>query len=124
VSPRSSADKSAGYSIEILSDMSPSGDQFLSQEITVKTGHRPGIPVAFLWRGKEYHIQEIWGEWPDYGFGSTQTGRWWQRRHRTYFRVVTEEKEVFDIYIDRGSKRKQWYLYRRVGASSGPVEED
>lgn len=100
--------------------MTSSGDRFQSQEITVRTGHRPGLPEAFLWRGKEYRIREIWGEWPDYGFGRAGKGRWWQRRHRTYFRVVTEDEEVFEIYLDRGSRRKRWFLYRRLGGSSEP----
>jgi hypothetical protein len=93
-------------------------DEFYSQEIQVKAGKKRGIPSAFIWRGKEYRIQEIWGEWPDYGFGPVQKGRWWQRRHRTYFRVVTEAEEVFEIYLDRGGGRKKWFLYRRLKASS------
>lgn len=94
-------------------------DQFYSQEIQVKTDQRPGIPNAFIWGGREYRIQEIWGEWPDYSFGSAQGGRWWQRRHRTYFRVVTEEGELFEIYLERGGKQKRWFLYRRLTESPG-----
>lgn len=94
-------------------------EKFYSQEIQVKAGQKPGIPSAFVWRGREYRIQEVWGEWPDYGFGPLPRGRWWQRRHRTYFRVVTEEGEVFDIYLDRGAKRKKWILYRQLDISPG-----
>jgi hypothetical protein len=101
--------------------MKTSTDEFGSQEIVVRTGSRPAVPEAFQWRGKEYRIREIWGEWPDYGFGTARKGRWWQRRHRTYFRVVTDDDEVFEIYLDRGSRRKRWFLYRRLSGSSGPA---
>lgn len=93
-------------------------NEFYSQEIQVKAGKKRGIPSDFIWRGKKYRIQEIWGEWPDYSFGSAPKGRWWQRRHRTYFRVVTDEGEVFEIYLDRGGGHKKWFLYRRLKASS------
>jgi len=92
--------------------------RFYSQEIQVKTGRKSGIPSAFIWGGREYRIREIWGEWPDFSFGSVTRGRWWQRRHRTYFRVVTESDEVFEIYLDRGARRKKWVLYRRLEVSS------
>jgi hypothetical protein len=88
--------------------------KFYSEQIQVVCDQKPGIPSAFIWRGKRYDIQEIWGEWPDYGFGATSTGRWWQRRHRTYFRVVTDREEVFEIYLDRASHQRQWFLYRRL----------
>lgn len=98
-------------------------NQFYSDEIQVSAAEKPGIPSAFIWRGKKYRIQEIWGEWPDYSFGSAPKGRWWQRRHRTYFRVVTDEEEVFEIYLDRGGGRKKWFLYRRLKASSRDEDE-
>lgn len=95
-------------------------DEFYSQEIQVETGERPGVPRGFTWQGKEYRIQEIWGEWPDYSFGLTLRDRvrWWQRRHRTFFRVVTDGGEVFEIYLDRGGKGKRWILYRRLDSSA------
>lgn len=93
-------------------------DEFCSQEIKVKTGEKPGIPSAFVWRGREYRIQEVWGEWPDYSFGFASGRRWWQRRHRTYFRVVTDEGEVFEIYLERSGKRRKWVLYRKLDSSA------
>jgi len=92
-------------------------EKFYSQEIQVKTCQKSGIPSAFIWRGREYRIREIWGEWPDFGFGSMTQEHWWQRRHRTYFRVVTEDDEVFEIYLDRGARRKKWVLYRQLDTS-------
>lgn len=96
--------------------------EFYSQEIQVIVGEKTGVPTAFIWQGREYRIQEVWGEWPDYGFGAAPRGRWWQRRHRTWFRVVTTEDEVFEIYLDRGRKRKRWYLYRRLDTSAGSAQ--
>jgi hypothetical protein len=102
--------------------MKKSPDTFFSEEIDVQTGPASGRPAAFTWRGRRYAIREIWGEWPDYGFGAAPTGRWWQRRHRTYYRVVTDGEEVFEIYLDRGGHRKQWYLYRSLGTE--PTSEE
>jgi hypothetical protein len=93
--------------------------QFYSDQIQVTPGEKPGTPAAFIWRGRQYNVREIWGQWPDYSFGPLTRGRWWQRRHRTYFRVVTDEDEVFEIYLDRGGREKRWYLYRRRGRASG-----
>jgi hypothetical protein len=101
--------------------MKKSQDNFFSEEIEVETGRSSGRPSAFTWRGRRYEIREIWGEWPDYGFGAVPSGRWWQRRHRTYYRVVTGGDEVFEIYLDRGGHRRQWYLYRCL--SPGPAGE-
>jgi hypothetical protein len=92
--------------------------EFYSQEIQVVRTEKPGLPSAFTWQGKQYQIREIWGEWPDYGFGSLKRGRWWQRRHRTFFRVVTEGGEVFEIYLDRSEKKKKWFLYKRLDETS------
>jgi len=93
-------------------------DEFLGEQIQVTIGDKPGWPSAFIWRQREYHIQEVWGEWPDYGFGAMPSGHWWQRRHRTYFRVITDQDEIFEIYLDHGGGRKRWYLYRRLDPSS------
>jgi hypothetical protein len=91
-------------------------DAFFSQPIEVKVKGIIKKPVSFHWNATEYRISEIWAEWQDAGFGSIPAGRgkWWQRRHRNYFRVVTDSNEVFEIYLDRGGKRPQWYLYRQV----------
>lgn len=92
--------------------------KFYSEQIQVICDRKPGLPSAFIWRGRRYDVQEIWGEWPDYGFGTTSAGRWWQRRHRTYFRVVTDRGDVFEIYLDRASHQRNWFLYRRLGKNS------
>ncbi len=97
--------------------------KFLSERIEVIIGDGVGVPKGFIWRGRTYRIREIWGEWPDYGFGSLKRGRWWQRRHRTYFRVVTEEGEVFEIYLNRGGKNKRWFLYRKLDGSGRSIPQ-
>ncbi|MFQ6091902.1 MAG: DUF6504 family protein [bacterium] len=89
---------------------------FYSQPIEVKVEGRVERPVSFCWHGREYKIREVWAQWHDAGFGPLPpgSGKWWQRRHRNYFRVVTETDEIFEIYLDRGGKRKEWFLYRKL----------
>lgn len=89
---------------------------FYSEPIEVCVQGSIQRPVSFCWQGKEYTILEIWAEWQDAGFGPIKPGRgkWWQRRHRNYYRVVTDTTEIFEIYLDRRKQRKQWYLYRKV----------
>jgi hypothetical protein len=90
--------------------------EFYSDEIEVMKDQENKNPVSFIWRGKEYKIKEVIAFWPE--FSQSKSGakrtRWWQRRHRNYYRVLTEEEEVFEIYYDRGAKRKVWILYTRL----------
>jgi hypothetical protein len=52
-----------------------------------------GRPVAFLWRGQRYRIAVL-GTWH-------LMDRWWdaqQHANRTYWRVVTADFQVFELY--------------------------
>ncbi|NIM07049.1 MAG: hypothetical protein GTO55_10785 [Armatimonadetes bacterium] len=87
--------------------------QLIVEKISVEFDHKPGPPVRFIWRGRTYLIERVMKTWADYGFGTLARGRrWWQRRHRNYYQVVTEEGEEFEFYLDRG--KKEWILYRRL----------
>jgi hypothetical protein len=90
--------------------------EFLSDEIKVIRDEETRNPISFIWRDKEYWIKEIIAFWPDFSYSESgsKRKRWWQRRHRNYYRVLTEEEEVFEIYLDRGSKREAWILYRKL----------
>ena len=46
-------------------------------------------------------------------FGGKRKRRW-HRKHRNYYRVLTEEEEVFEIYFDRGSKDELWILCAKL----------
>jgi hypothetical protein len=92
-----------------------SGLEFHSDEIKVTRDEKTRSPAFFVWRGREYKIKEIIAFWPDYSFPRTgaKRKRWWQRKHRNYYRVLTEENEVFEIYYDRGAKEEVWILYTK-----------
>ena len=95
--------------------------QFFSQEIEVTVSGGIKAPTSFRLGDQEYLISDILEAWHDHGFGLTPLRRrkWWQRRHRNYYRVKTTQGEVFEIYYDRGTslKRpelKKWFLYRQL----------
>jgi hypothetical protein len=124
--------------------------EFYSEEIEVQFAEgpllekRPGLPAAFIWRGREYHVVELHQEWHDYrkrgrsrAFYEKERGAYWvkaSRRRgswgtgRDYYRVLTDTGEVFDIYYDRKplrQKRKgQWILWRRVDLGEGMTGDD
>ena len=95
--------------------------QFFGRQISVTTEGEVKIPVSFRLDEREYAIAEVLDSWHDYGFGKSpaRRKRWWQRRHRTYFRVKTTAGEVYEIYFDRGTrlehiKRNMWFLSRQL----------
>lgn len=92
--------------------------QFLSEKITVVIDRSKRVPASFTWNKKEYKIEEVIAVWQDWGFpkGSPKTRTWRLRHHRNYYRVQTEGDEVFEIYLDRKTKKEEgeWYLYQRI----------
>jgi len=89
---------------------------FFSEEIEVAQDEKTKKPVSFIWRGAEYKVKEIIAFWPDFSYpkSGAKKKRWWQRKHRNYYRILTEQDEVFEIYFDRGSKKEIWILYTRL----------
>ncbi len=96
--------------------------QFFGREVEVTVSGEVKVPASFRLDEREYVISEIIAAWPDHGFGPSaehRKKRWWQRRHRNYYRVKTTEGEVFEIYYDRGTslkypERKKWFLHRQM----------
>ena len=90
--------------------------EFHSEKIEVVRDEKTKSPVSFVWENKEYKIKEVIASWPDYSYSKSGAKRkkWWQRRHRNYYRVLTDEDQVFEIYLDRGSKEEEWILYTRL----------
>jgi hypothetical protein len=88
--------------------------EFIGEPIEIKFERTPWHPTAFVWRDREHAIARVLDAWFDFGWGTLKPRpkRWWQRRHRTYYRVETEAGEVFEIYHDRA--RREWTLYRRL----------
>lgn len=98
--------------------------QFYGREIEVATAGEVRVPISFRLGEQEFAISEVLEAWQDYGFGplAPQRRRWWQRRHRNYFRVRTTDGAVFEIYYDRSGgirhpERRKWFLYRQLGGS-------
>jgi len=92
--------------------------RFISQKIEVKFEQRPGWkePRSFIWKGKEYEIEKILSRWEDHSFGLVPPSdrKWWLRRHRVYYRVRTKGGGVYELYWDRGSKKKDWVLAKEI----------
>jgi len=95
--------------------------QFIGREIKVTLSGEVRVPASFRLDNREYVIAEITEAWHDYGFGRSplRHRKWWQRHHRTYYRVKTTQGDVFEIYYDRGTKpghpeRKKWFLSRQL----------
>ena len=90
--------------------------RFLHEPIAVEFQSKPGPPVSFTWQGRRHQIVRVRRTWFDYGWGPLRPGwgRWWQRRHRTYYVVETEEGAVYELYLDRGSGR--WTLSKELSS--------
>jgi len=89
--------------------------KFIGEKIEVVTSPDEPLPLGFTWREKEYSITEIVRKWQDHGFSNAAPVRNWRtRRHRNVYIVIADSGEQFEIYLDRGSGRRQWYIYRRL----------
>jgi hypothetical protein len=94
--------------------------EFIHEEIEVEFEKRPGPPARFAWRGKRVEVAEVVRAWADHSFGQFRyPARWWQRRHRNYYRVRTAEGWLAEFYLDRGFGK--WILYRVFRAK--PADE-
>ena len=100
---------------------------FIGEEVEVEMAGDPVLePALIRWAGREYRVAEMLTRWFDYGFGPVLSAqpKWWQRRHRNYYRVRTEDGYVFELYFDRGANRKhperrKWILVKSVGPRPG-----
>lgn len=90
----------------------------ISEKIRIETSApTAGLkePVAFTWRGHRYAIVRLVKAWVDAGFGAGEATRtWYNRRHRNYYRVEADDGEMYELYLDRSGKRRDWYLARRL----------
>lgn len=93
---------------------------------------KPGCPARFVWQGETHTIVDTLKEWHDYGrrgrmshnmrpshaAAARRRGSWGVGRD--YYRVLTKDGRVFDLYYDRAPKgsgdgRGEWFLYRDMG---------
>ncbi len=92
---------------------------------------KPGCPDRFIWDGEVFHVIEKVGEWHDYSRSghmshnmrpanmakALRRGSWGVGRF--YFRVLTKNGQIFDLYYDRAPKDASdreggWFLYREM----------
>jgi hypothetical protein len=65
-------------------------------------------PRAFTWTGVTYHVRVI-SKWH-------LRDRWWEqtakrgRSNRYYYRVVTHDHQVFELYLDVACRPPLWVL--------------
>ena len=110
---------------------------FIEEPISIVPGEsqllekKPACPRSFEWRGQIYSIQSLVAEWHDY----QRRGRYarnMQPQHAAvaqargswgvglfYFRVITEDGRIFDIYYDRAPKnvdqrKGAWFIYQEL----------
>lgn len=91
-------------------------EKFVGERIEVETSQEEPRPLSFSWRGRDYHIQKIIRSWQDHGFSPAAPRKrsWLLRRHRNVYLVETTGGVRFEIYLDRGAGRRDWYLYRQL----------
>ena len=94
--------------------------RFMDREIEVEAAEdAPRQPVAFKVGGRRYVVAEVLNTWDDEAPGAGR--EWRQRQARTFYRLRTEEGDLFDIYYDwsesRRHHRDRWVLHRRLAAA-------
>ena len=94
--------------------------RFMDREIEVEaTEDAPRRPVAFKVGGHRYGVVEVLSTWEDEAPGATRD--WRQRHDRTFYRLRTDEGDLFDIYYDwnesRRHHRDRWVLHRRLSTA-------
>jgi len=96
-------------------------------EVTLSEDETP-VPLAFRLGSREYKVAEQIASWQGGAFAGPRRGRdWRQQQERRYYRVRTEEGEVYELYADwsprrrrrrEGSRGTRWYLHRRISAAT------
>ncbi len=104
---------------------------FVGREVEVRLSEdEAAAPLAFRLGQREYKIADQLGSWDDNTFGRQRGRDWRQQQQRQYYRVRTEEGEVYELYADwsptrrrrkAGAQGTRWYLHRRL---SGPAGEE
>jgi uncharacterized protein DUF6504 len=94
-----------------LSDARNERDQqaYRPRSVSVQVSE-DGAPLAFTWRGVMYRVRVI-GHW-------RLSTRWWEPAaavERPYFRVITADQQIFELYYEaaptaRIPENKRWIL--------------
>ena len=117
--------------------MSEKPIRFINEYIEVYFDHpptlekKPGCPDAFSWRETTFRVAETLSEWHDYrrrgrmarnmrpehAKTAARRGSWGVGQF--YFRVLTEQGRIFDLYYDRAPKsvdqrKGAWFLFQEL----------
>jgi hypothetical protein len=103
-------------------------------EVTLSEGEAP-VPLTFRMGSRQYKVAEQMASWQDRNVGARQRARdWRQQQQRRYYRVRTEDGEVYELYADWSPARRRkkgqavgarWYLHRRlISAAAKEAEEE
>jgi len=93
--------------------------RFFGKQIDVVTEKCPAIPVSFFIEEECHKVDEILLVWHDYKFpDDDRKHRWWQRKHKNFYRLRTVAGRIFEIYfdLDSGSKNndsRRWYVTKK-----------
>lgn len=108
--------------------------EFVGREVDVRLSEdEKAVPLAFRLGAREYKVAERIASWEDKAFAARQRGGdWRQQQQRQYYRVRTEEGEVYELYADwsptrrrrkEGAHGTRWYLHRRLSGPAGEKPE-
>lgn len=73
-------------------------------------------PVSFVYRQTSYQVELVEERWEEHGFPASgpRRPRWYHRRHRVYYRVLTGCGRRFILCYDRGGKLHSWVLLKEI----------
>ncbi len=92
--------------------------KLISEPIKVEMEAPPGgvyAPVRMHWRDETLEITAVLQVFAEAGLPRTaRTDGWWLRRRRTHWIVRASDGHVYQIYLDRSGKRRDWVLLKRI----------
>ena len=107
-------------------------ESFISEPITPESGTfaaaamargEPGLPAAFVWRGRWYAVTRVLESWKSTGADRSGGSERYVRRH--WYRVTTTTGEVMTVYFTRqppagrSRSRQRWTLFSMRETSGG-----
>lgn len=98
-------------------------DEFVSElirpvkgtfDIAAMARGKPGLPGRFIWREKEYAVDEVLEKWKESGPCKSGSSEMYLRKH--WFKIRCTGGEVMTIYFERQPRSKQqskkrWWLF-------------
>jgi len=73
---------------------------------------KPGLPEAFIWKGREYGVVQVLEEWKEAGDCRHGSGERYIRKH--WYRIRTSQGSEMKIYFERQARSSggsRWRLY-------------